>query len=784
MSTFNPNHTVGRLYEAADSWGKQSLLAERSLFNPAEAIWTSEFLDELDQKFNQNPDEGGDNFLGKLKRQLASASPAAVKLMAELLWVHSLFPSNVGPVSKRETITEVWSWAGDGLELSQPLLSDEVLGGIGSAGTAYNAHKWRELAWLITCLRALRLLDPNAQHEILTSGQRFIKWLSEQPGANNRQLLNILPHLLFPDEFERISSRGDKEKILASFTPEGKSIWRKRAVPDLDRALLTLRQELEAEKGSPIDFYSDDLKRKWRSSDVVKDAVDEGANVSFASALTSFLLAYDAARSGAFSIDGDLGLAMSAVRQWLERCPVIAAHKTLKVKMSVGQGGWTKTPWVAILDERLTTSTQRGIYIVFLIAEDLSITYLTLNQGMTDLVSSKGQQGAAAEMVRVAESARPLIAGVLGDQFKLDNAIKLKSDTLAARNYEIGTITHAALPRDEIPDDESLSALLGALVEAYQRVIDAQHSLSEVVSNKGQAEAPKAFTVDDALEEIFLEREEVTALLLLWRAKKNLVLQGPPGVGKSFAAQRLAYALIGAADQDRVGFVQFHQSYSYEDFVQGYRPSEEGFSLRDGKFVAFCERALAEPEKQFVFIIDEINRGNLSRILGELMLLIESDKREAKWAMPLAYSDAKSETDIKFYVPANIHLLGLMNTADRSLAVVDYALRRRFAFLDLSPRIHTQKFAKELAKRGVSAPFIQLVRERVGDLNTAIIEDVANLGPGFAIGHSFFCAGPVAGENSEAWYRRVIQTEILPLLREYWFDAPAKFDTWTQRLLA
>jgi hypothetical protein len=233
-----------------------------------------------------------------------------------------------------------------------------------------------------------------------------------------------------------------------------------------------------------------------------------------------------------------------------------------------------------------------------------------------------------------------------------------------------------------------------------------------------------------------------------------------------------------AADPHRLGFVQFHQSYSYEDFVQGYRPSEEGFTLRQGKFVTFCTRAMAEPDKTFVFIIDEINRGNLSRILGELMLLIEADKRSDTWAMPLAYSEAE------FHVPENVYILGLMNTADRSLAVVDYALRRRFAFVDLVPRIHTSKFETELGRKGVTPEIVQLIRNRVGALNSAINEDMANLGPGFAIGHSFFCAGPVQGESSEGWYRRIVKTEILPLLGEYWFDAPANVENWSQQLLA
>ncbi len=299
----------------------------------------------------------------------------------------------------------------------------------------------------------------------------------------------------------------------------------------------------------------------------------------------------------------------------------------------------------------------------------------------------------------------------------------------------------------------------------------------QVVLEPGGDEAT-AYTLDDALRELFLSRGEVEDILLLWRAKRNIILQGPPGVGKSFAAYRLAYALMAVEDRDKVGFVQFHQSYSYEDFVEGFRPAEQGFELKPGKFVEFCRKAEADPTHKYVFIIDEINRGNLSKILGELMLLIEPDKRDPKWAMPLASGK------VPFHVPSNVYIMGLMNTADRSLAVVDYALRRRFAFVSLMPNLASPRFDEHLEALGIGADVRSLLRARVGELNDEIIGDTINLGPGFAIGHSFFCAGPSGGENDADWYRRVVRTELVPLLQEYWFDAPDKAEGWRARLLA
>ena len=289
------------------------------------------------------------------------------------------------------------------------------------------------------------------------------------------------------------------------------------------------------------------------------------------------------------------------------------------------------------------------------------------------------------------------------------------------------------------------------------------------------------FTLDDAVEDLFLERDLAEEILSVWRGRKNVILQGPPGVGKSYSARLLAYALAGVDDPQRVDFVQFHQSYAYEDFVQGYRPSANGFELRSGRFVNFCERARVHREDEpFVFIIDEINRGNVSKIFGELMLLIEPDKRSPKWEVRLAYSQ---ETDAPFYVPKNVHVVGLMNTADRSLAVVDYALRRRFAFFDLAPRIDSDAFGAFFTGVGGPDHILTLIRQRIGALNELIANDKTNLGRGFEIGHSFFC--PDSGTTvDEHWYRRVIESQVVPLLREYWFDNHDRLEDWRERLLS
>lgn len=286
---------------------------------------------------------------------------------------------------------------------------------------------------------------------------------------------------------------------------------------------------------------------------------------------------------------------------------------------------------------------------------------------------------------------------------------------------------------------------------------------------------PEPYTIATALADLFVEESQIQRIRDSIALRKNLILQGPPGVGKTFIAKRIAWCLIGYKDSRSIEMVQFHQSYAYEDFVQGWRPTETGgFTLRNGVFFQFCKRAEQEPETPFVFIIDEINRGNLSRIFGELLMLIEADKRGPDHAISLTYSTVGE----RFSVPDNVHILGLMNTADRSLAIVDYALRRRFAFETLEPAYGTRQFRDYLLNADVELSLVNRIDQNLSALNKRIRDD-KDLGPGFRIGHSYFVPDDSADEQ---WYMGIVDTQIAPLLREYWFDRPEQVDRMVEEL--
>ncbi len=311
-------------------------------------------------------------------------------------------------------------------------------------------------------------------------------------------------------------------------------------------------------------------------------------------------------------------------------------------------------------------------------------------------------------------------------------------------------------------------------ITSYTDYVAKLNSLIDVNDDEDDVEPEETvfpeYTPEKFLEEVYMDGDSYDTLVELIRMKRNVILQGAPGVGKTFAAKRLAYSMMGCKDQNRVMMVQFHQSYTYEDFIEGFRPSStsNNFEIKKGAFANFCQKAAEDPENEYFFIIDEINRGNLSKIFGELFMLIENDKRGN--ALQLLYSGDK------FSVPPKLYIIGMMNTADRSLAMLDYALRRRFAFFEMKPGFESEGFRDY--KMAFANPKFDSLIDCVEKLNAVIATD-DSLGDGFCIGHSYFCNLSAITDKALS---NIVEYEMVPLLKEYWYDEPIKVKDWTEKL--
>lgn len=322
-----------------------------------------------------------------------------------------------------------------------------------------------------------------------------------------------------------------------------------------------------------------------------------------------------------------------------------------------------------------------------------------------------------------------------------------------------------------MPELENMEFFVNSNGSLFKLTEDEFNLIMETIREDNPITEPttvKDYSKASFLNEVYISDEEFETLKTLVLRKKNVILQGAPGVGKTFAAQRLAYAIIGKQDDNCLEQIQFHQNYSYEDFMMGFKPNDKGgFDMKNGVFYRFCKRAKADPERPYFFIIDEINRGNLSKIFGELLMLIENDYRDHD--IKLSYRDER------FSVPKNLHIIGMMNTADRSLAMIDYALRRRFSFFEMKPGFESKGFKEYLDDIGDAQ--LNKVIDAVKELNNTISKD-SSLGNGFYIGHSYFCNL----KPNDLQLRNIVDYDIIPMLREYWFDNDDKFREESQKL--
>jgi hypothetical protein len=742
------------ILEAAREWRDECLIDDGSIFTD-ERLWTPPHLAELNEHFVQNLDYGEGDFWTKLETQLAPTSGGAKKLAAEMFWAMYLMvhKSAMGAETKRYQIRQVWGWSGEELPEDHQLLGEILEQGISHPGTAYNTHRWREFRFFVTMLVDWKALSADERRFLLRAPWDYAEWLEKREHAGGRQLRHVLLFLLFPDEFEPIATASHKRKVVKVFRNkwgqgDGDFDYADRVA--LDRQVLQVRERLARDLNADskeLNFYDSRIEKEWRekkvrdtSADVVTDWPEE-----------------------------------EQAEEWLKR----EIGDTRVWLIGTGGGGrlwpdFREDGVVAVDFPYLTDMTE------YASREEIHSTIMEKEGRANPFNDSLAAWQFSREMnvgdVVIAKQGRSRMFG----WGRITGEYTYEPERSEYRHTR--TVDWKAVGEWELRGDQGQIATK-TLTEFRQYPSWTAWALQRMQGHEadgGGGDADGTYSHKQALEGLFLEPEEFTTILDSLGRRKNVILQGPPGAGKTFIARRLAYALIGRKAPDRVQFVQFHQSYSYEDFVQGWRPNEQGgFVLRDGVFHRFCTRAGSDASVQpYVFIIDEINRGNLSRIFGELMMLIESDKRGPGHAIPLTYSP-----DDTFFVPENIHVVGLMNTADRSLALVDYALRRRFGFIDLEPAFGSERFSQYLLQEGVPSEIVSCINARMGSLNRAIREDRKNLGPGYEIGHSYFVPSGEEENLDEAWYEAVIATEIAPLLREYWFDQPRQVDTHLARLL-